>query len=304
MLGLLVLVCLVAMCVHGQVAQAATVVTVQGGKAYLETGTAEDGVGSADGTGRLYTPSANELVQTPDGTLYGVRPTGSLLTGRALVNGTYRIFTATGTLSCGSANHACAVNGTTYLADGEGNALSGLQTVRGVRYVANAKGVLLKGLSKATVKVVNGVKYGVAKSTGKGYTGKIKYKKSYYLFKQGSLSTGGAKHTVSAAGAVYGASKAGKMLTGTHVIKDKLMVFKANGKRSAAKTKRLRKAAKRGKSYEAFVKVAGNPQSVRYISGSCYGAGDDGVVKYKYFYLYTFRSAETGKVIVLDYESR
>lgn len=292
--GLCAAVCLLAVLADARTACAATTVTVQGGKAY-------QGLAA----GQLYTPSANELVQGADGATYGVNPSGAVLTGSAKVGGVRYVFTASGALSVGSAKHTCSVGDITYVASKAGRALGGLQKVGGTAYVASASGTVFTGLSKATVKVVGGVKYGVAKRTGKGYTGAVKYKGAYYVFKAGKLSVGMAKHTVAASsGAVYGVSKAGKALAGTHVVSGRLFAFKANGRKNAAKTAKLRKASKAGRSYAAFMKVAGKPLKVRYISGSCYGNGDDGIVTYKNFYLYTFRSNITGKVTILSYVER
>lgn len=188
--------------------------------------------------------------------------------------------------------------------------------VDGKRYDWNNPQLSMKGAYKfkvtswagTTPKTAEGTERSAAAAISKkvsaDYSGSVKHKGSYYVFKNGSISTGSAKHTVTIGDTVYGVSASGKALTGVHVVKGKLFAFKSNGAKDAAKTSKLRKLGKEGMDAEAFIEAAGKPSKRKYISGSCYGNGDDGIITYKNFYLYTFRSSVTGKEQVLSFISR
>lgn len=144
----------------------------------------------------------------------------------------------------------------------------------------------------------------ISKKVSAHYSGPYKYKGTYYIFKNGKIANGNGKRALKIKGKVYGVSASGKALKGTYVIKNKFFSFKKNGLKNAKKTSKLRKAGKEGANYKDFVKVAGKPLKTKYVSGSCYGNGDDGISTYKNFYLYTFRSNVTGTEEILSFLSR
>ena len=121
-------------------------------------------------------------------------------------------------------------------------------------------------------------------------------KKKYQVTSEGKAKKGWS------ANRKYYFDETGEMIVGTAVLQEKFYVFKANGKYDAKKTKDFQKAAKYKKDFSALKKLIGNPIKETYYSGSCFGDGKDGVLKYKNFTVYTFQYRLTGKVIFMGAE--
>ncbi len=164
---------------------------------------------------------------------------------------------------------------------------------------------------------VKGNRYYFAKN-GFAVTLSTKIKGTYYIFDRNGklmrpsstkvLAIGKKKYQVTPSGkAKKGWSKdkkhyfdnKGEIITGIRVLKGSFYAFSRTGTYNAAKTKKLRQAAKYKKDFSALKKLIGEPQKAKYYSGSCYGDGSDGVLSYKGFTVYTFK-AKNGKETFLS----
>lgn len=187
----------------------------------------------------------------------------------------------------------------------------GLVKMDGARYyVQNGKAV------KKQWKTVKGAKYYFL-ANGKAATGPTKIKGTWYVFSQsGKLLTGNKTRLVKVAGNTYRVTKSGRakagwdnakvrrfaqngqMMTGTVAVGEKFCAFSAKGHYDAAKTKRLRAAARIDTDAAPLLKLLGSPQKRTY-SASCYQMvdangnsilGDDGRLVYPHFTVFTFKA--------------
>ncbi len=92
----------------------------------------------------------------------------------------------------------------------------------------------------------------------------------------------------------------GEVATGIVVINKKFYCFNQNGKYLVQKTAKIRKAAKYEKPFANLKKFIGQPNKSKYYT-SCYGNGQDGVLTYDNFTIYTFKPAK-GKEIFMNAE--
>lgn len=118
-----------------------------------------------------------------------------------------------------------------------------------------------------------------------------------HYYKNGKLVT---DKIVTLDGSKYYFDKNGEMASGILVIDKKFYCFRANGKYNAAKTTKIRKAAKYEKPFDKVKKLIGKPNKTKYYD-SCYGNGKDGVLSYDNFTVYTFKPAQ-GKEIFMSAE--
>ena len=122
---------------------------------------------------------------------------------------------------------------------------------------------------------------------GAAYTGVKKVKgKTYYFNKKGQMQTDcWYKKTYYFAGN-------GKAYTGIYVIEGKLYAFGKDGKQNAEQTKNLQQYSVQGTDAVALKALLGEPSSAEYMA-SCMTwegqTGDDGILTYKNFTVFTFR---------------
>lgn len=90
----------------------------------------------------------------------------------------------------------------------------------------------------------------------------------------------------------------GEAATGIVVLKEKFYCFNSGGKYNAAKTKKIRQAAKYEKPFAPLKKLIGNPKKSEYYSGSCYGKGKDGVLAYDGYTVYTFKPDSGAEIFI------
>lgn len=123
-------------------------------------------------------------------------------------------------------------------------------------------------------------------------------KDRYYFGKTGKVQK---KKWLTIGKGRYYFTKSGKVQRGTAVVKGKLYSFHSKtGKLNKAKTKKIQAAAKYRKNFATLKKLIGKPKKSRYYSGSCYGPGKDGVLKYTGFTVYTYKYG--GKEIFMGVE--
>ena len=125
---------------------------------------------------------------------------------------------------------------------------------------------------------------------GAALQGLQKIKRNYYFFDSKCRMKKGGWQKVGNTKCYL--DKTGKALTGVRIINEKFYWLGKNTRRDAKKTRQLQAAAVYEKDFSALKKLIGNPVSAEYM-GSCYGAGEDGILTYKYFTVYTYR--EDGK---------
>ncbi|MCX4304112.1 MAG: hypothetical protein OSJ66_08960 [Clostridia bacterium] len=129
------------------------------------------------------------------------------------------------------------------------------------------------------------------------FEGLVEEDGNYYYYKNG-------KHVknklVTIGNDKYYLKNDGSAAKGVMFIKEKFYYFGNDMKYNAAKTKKIRNAAKYEKPFFKLKKLIGKPDKAKYYS-SCYGKGKDGVLKYKYFKVYTFKP-DKGKEIYMGAE--
>lgn len=171
---------------------------------------------------------------------------------------------------------------------------------------------------------ISGKKY-YFKKNGDAATLSVKIGKTYYVFNaKGQLqqpsatkvvTIGGKKYRVTSEGkAKAGWSKDGKkyyaangeMLKGIQVSGGKFFAFTSKGNYDAARTKKLRSAAKYEKDISSLKKLIGKPKKTSYYDG-CFTykgkSGKDGEWKYSNFKVGTFRT-NSGKEIFMWAEGK
>lgn len=157
---------------------------------------------------------------------------------------------------------------------------SGLVKENG-KYYYYAKGKKVKN----TWKKVGSYKYYFG-SGGAACTGVKKIKGAYYVFdKNGRMQKSGWATSGSYR---YYLLSTGKAVTGVRLINGKFCSFASNGRYSKAKTKKIRAAAVYEKDFSALKALIGEPKSADYVAG-CYGSGEDGILNYGTFTVYTYR---------------
>ena len=158
------------------------------------------------------------------------------------------------------------IGGKKYYFKKNGNAATLSCKVRGRYYVFNKKGQLMQPPSTKVVKI--GKKKYQVNSKGMAVKGWSRNKKNYFY-------------------------DTGEMVTGIEAFKEKFYCFKANGTYDKKKTAALRKAAKREQPFAPVKKIIGNPKKADYVAG-CFKLngmdGKDGILKYKNFTVYTFKT--------------
>lgn len=122
---------------------------------------------------------------------------------------------------------------------------------------------------------------------GAAYTGVKKVKgKTYYFNKKGQMQ----KDCWYKKAYYFGSN--GIACTGIHLIEGKLYAFGKDGKQNAAQTKSLQPYSVQGADAAALKALLGEPSSAEYMP-SCMTwegqAGDDGILVYKNFTVFTFR---------------
>lgn len=126
--------------------------------------------------------------------------------------------------------------------------------------------------------------------TGAACTGVKKIKGNVYCFnaKAQMLKSSWYKKT-------YYLGEDGKAYTGIWTVDGKLYAFAGNGKKDAAKTELLQKCSVQGTDLAELKKLIGEPDAADYMA-SCMTwenqSGDDGILTYKNFTVYTFRYGE------------
>lgn len=161
---------------------------------------------------------------------------------------------------------------------------SGLKKEQG-KYVYYVKGKKVKN----TWKTVGKFRYYFGKN-GAALQGLQKIKGTYYFFDSKCRMKKGGWQKVGNTKCYL--DKTGKALTGVRIINEKFYWLGKNARRDAKKTRQLQAAAAYEKDFSALKKLIGNPVSAEYM-GSCYGAGEDGILTYQSFTVYTYR--EDGK---------
>lgn len=122
---------------------------------------------------------------------------------------------------------------------------------------------------------------------GAAYTGVKKVKgKTYYFNKKGQMQ----KERWYKKAYYFGSD--GTACTGIHLIKEKLYAFGDDGKQNTAQTKSLQQYAVQGADAAELRALLGEPSSAEYMP-SCMTwegqTGDDGILAYKNFTVFTFR---------------
>lgn len=154
------------------------------------------------------------------------------------------------------------------------------------KYYYYSKGKKVKN-RWVTVKV-NGKKqrYYFGKN-GAAYTGvkKIK-KKTYYFNKKGQMQKNcwyrsGKKKQ-------YYFNSKGTALTGICPVGKSLYWFESDGRLNQEKTKLLAQHTVAGADMESLKALIGEPEKAEYMA-SCMGPGDDGILQYQGFTIYTYR---------------
>lgn len=156
--------------------------------------------------------------------------------------------------------------GHTYYFGEDGKASVCKCKIGGSYYVFDQDGRLFQPSEKKVVKVEN-------------EDGEVK---RYYVDTDGTVRSGWSEDQT------YYFDKAGEMVTGVMVLKEKFYFFNASGKYNKEKTQRIRKAAKYEKPFSNLQKYIGKPKKAKYYA-SCYGKGKDGILTYDGFKVYTFR---------------
>ncbi len=162
-------------------------------------------------------------------------------------------------------NRWVTVDGRRYHFGKDGSAAVFASKIKGRYYVFDSKGRLMCPDIRQIVSVKAG-----------GET------KKYQVDPDGTAASGWAEDKT------YYFYETGEAATGYAVVKDKFFYFNANGRYAAAKTKKVRKAAKYEKPFAELQKLIGKPEKSRYAP-SCYGKGKDGMLKYSRFIVYTFK---------------
>lgn len=161
----------------------------------------------------------------------------------------------------------------------------GLVKIKG-KYYFYSKGSKLK----KKWKTVKGYRYYFTKS-GAAATGvKLINGKYYYFNSKGHLRKKAGMVTWN--GKKYYVTEKGRVLTGVQLIKGKFYSFSAKGVYSSAKSKKMRAAAVYEKDFSELKALIGNPLKSEYLAG-CYGSGEDGILTYKNFTVYTYRENDT-----------
>ena len=93
----------------------------------------------------------------------------------------------------------------------------------------------------------------------------------------------------------------GKVKTGIAVIGQKFYRFTSTGKLNETGTKKIRSVAKYEKNFASLRKILGKPKKSAYMAG-CYGPGEDGILTYDGFIVYTYR--ENGKEIYMGAQQK
>ncbi|MDY3920167.1 MAG: hypothetical protein SOZ59_14440 [Candidatus Limivivens sp.] len=170
---------------------------------------------------------------------------------------------------------------------------------------------------KSSWKTIGSYRYYFGKD-GSAYTGRKKISGTYYYFasngrmqKSCIQKVNGKYYYFDSKGRMkksawvtckkykYYLSSNGAALTGIRVLNGKFYYFLSNGKYSTARTKKLRAAAQYEADFGALKKIIGEPKKAEYLA-SCYGSGDDGILIYANFTIYTYR--ENGKEIYMGVE--
>ncbi len=156
----------------------------------------------------------------------------------------------------------------TFYFNSKGQAVTGVQTIKNVKYVFSSKSGYLQKATTTSTKVVtvNGTKYLVTKE-GKAKRYAWDSSKTYYF---------GKKYVP---------------VTGTQVINDKFYVFYKSCKVNSSKTKTLQAATKYKKNFSTALKLLGKPSKKVYRPG-CFGSGKDGYLTYKNFTVYTYKEGK------------
>lgn len=149
--------------------------------------------------------------------------------------------------------------------------------IGGKYYVFNEKGQLMQPPSKKIVSI----------KAGSGT-------KKYYVNPDGTARSGWTDDRK------YYFYEDGEMAAGIILINRKFCCFKADGKYNAARTAKVRKAAKYEKPFTSLKKLIGAPKKSKYYA-SCYGRGKDGVLSYDNFTVYTYKP-DKGKEIFMSVE--
>lgn len=181
-----------------------------------------------------------------------------------------------------------------FKADGYAATLS--TEIDGVYYVFDEAGKLILPGDDQIIVTIGKDKYRV---DANGQAKQGWYKKKYYFDETGKMVKGwmpGKKY--------YFDEKNGQVYKGIRIIgnREKLYAFRNNGKYDAAKTKKLRKAAKYKKDFTELRKLLGKPIKTKYFK-SCMGPGQDGILKYRYIKVSTYKSPE-GKEIYLGVDPK
>ncbi len=185
------------------------------------------------------------------------------------------------------------------------------ETIDGKVYYFGSSGAALTKQWKT--RTVSGKKrYYYFGKDGASYTLKWKSRKVsgrtyYYYFNEKGYACAGTKTTpkvMTIGGSTYAFGSNGRALTGVQVIRDKFYYFSSRGKMNQTRTTKLRRASKEKKSVaelKSLLKSYGAKyKKTTYYSGSCYGSGDDGIMKYDGFVVYIFRpSADKKNPIVV-----
>lgn len=167
------------------------------------------------------------------------------------------------------------VGGSRYYFQKNGKAATGSVKVNGKYYIFDSHGKLQQPSSKKIIEI--------EKSGGKSA--------KYYVNTDGTAVSGWSKNRK------YYFYETGEMVTGIEVFNEKFYYFNAGGRYSAAKTTRLRKAAKYEKPFDSLKKLIGKPVKEKYYA-SCYGKGKDGILTYENFIVYTFKPDEGREIFM------
>ena len=163
---------------------------------------------------------------------------------------------------------------------------SGLQKVKG-KYYYYKKGKKIKN----TWKTIKKARYYFGRN-GAAYTGVKKIKGKYYYFS----NTGKLQKKKWVKNKTYYAGSNGVLYTGLKKVGSKLYYFNANGKKNKTRSLAIQRACQYGKDFEALKALIGEPKKSTYTY-SCMGAGDDGILTYSGFTVYTYRDTDGSEIV-------
>lgn len=158
------------------------------------------------------------------------------------------------------------VEGATYYFGKDGTASVLKCRIDGDYYIFDKEGRLLQPSGKKVVRVETpdgGFQTYYINTDGKAFSGWSADKKYYF-------------------------DKTCEPVTGITVIKGKFYSFSKSGRLKQNKTQKIRRAAKYEKPFSSLKKYIGDPKKASYYE-SCYGPGQDGVLRYGSFKVYTFK---------------